>query len=140
MLCIGAMAARAQDPVQWTASVQKAATGSYELHLKAVIAAGWHVYSQSTPPGGPLPTVITMHQNPLIVLNGSMDEKGEKITRREESFGVDVQYFNRQLEIVQRFTKKAKVRTNISGSVKYMVCNDHECLPPKDWNFQVSVD
>jgi len=57
------------DPVQWTltsdaASVQAGA--SVPLHLKATVQPGWHLYSLTTPKGGPIPTTAGLTQHPAV--------------------------------------------------------------------------
>lgn len=125
--------------VQWTTSVKKINEKNYELHLKATVQGNWHLYSQSTPDGGPLPTELSFVKNPLVILEGLAMEKGDLVKKHEEVFGVDVKYYNGSMELVQKISLKAKIRTNISGTVKYMVCNDRECLPPKTVPFQVAI-
>src|SRR5580704_14700383 len=83
----------AQDPLHWNFSSKKIADGKYEIHLTATVEAPWHTYSQSTPDGGPIPTKIVFHKNPLIIPDGSAKEIGELKTVHDEIFGVDVKYF-----------------------------------------------
>jgi thiol:disulfide interchange protein DsbD len=65
------LSAAKEDPVQWTLSpvngVSRVAPGSERyLQLKANIQQGWHLYSPTTPPGGPIPTRIRVAPNPNI--------------------------------------------------------------------------
>src|ERR1700722_1020983 len=57
------------DPIQWTltSEVTKAPAGSIvPLHLKAVFQEGWHLYSLTTPAGGPIPTKAALAENPAV--------------------------------------------------------------------------
>ena len=57
------------DPIQWalTSDVTKAPAGSsVPLHLKATFQEGWHLYSLTTPAGGPIPTTAGLAENPAI--------------------------------------------------------------------------
>src|SRR5258708_6295996 len=59
----------AQDPVQWklTLGQTTAAPGQHVLaHLTGTIESGWHLYSLTTPKGGPNPTKISLADNPAI--------------------------------------------------------------------------
>ncbi|MEO8172414.1 MAG: protein-disulfide reductase DsbD domain-containing protein [Sediminibacterium sp.] len=125
--------------VQWNYSAKKIDDKTYELHLTASVQSPWHLYSQFTPEGGPLPSVIEFSKNPLISFEGAVKEEGRLVQKREEVFGIDVKYFEGRVDFVQKIKLKAKVKTNISGTVKYMVCNDRECLPPKTVSFQLEL-
>ena len=57
--------AQIKDPVDWTYSAKKINATTYELRLKAKIEDGWHLYSQNTPDGGPIPTTISFKKNTL---------------------------------------------------------------------------
>ncbi|MFT3749128.1 MAG: protein-disulfide reductase DsbD family protein [Agriterribacter sp.] len=127
----------AQNPVTWNCTAKKTGDKAYEIHLTAAITKPWHVYSQATPDGGPVATAVAFCKNPLVVLDGSIKEIGKLIQKHEEVFGVDVKYYERTLDLVQVVRLKSKVKTTVSGSVNFMVCNDKECLPPKKVPFSV---
>lgn len=133
-------AASMAQPVQWNNTVKKTGPNTYEVHLTATVQSPWHLYSQHTPAGGPLPTEISFSKSPVLVLDGPVKESGTLVKKREEAFGIDVMYFNDRVDFVQTITTKAKVKTNISGTIRYMVCNDRECLPPKSISFQLPIN
>lgn len=128
-----------QSPVQWTFTDNKVADKTYELKMTAVVASPWHIYSQATPEGGPVPTKVTFNKNPLILLQGSPEEKGNVIKKYEDVFNVDVIYFDRKVEFVQRVKLKGNAKTKLSGTVEYMVCNDTQCLPPTQVPFNFDL-
>ncbi len=129
----------AQSQVSWNYSVNKLEGNSYELHITAEVAGPWHIYSQQTPAGGPVPTEIRFNTHPLVQLEGKTQELGKLITRHEEVFSTDVKYYDARVDFVQLVKLKAKAKTSITGSVKYMVCNDKECLPPKTAGFTIQI-
>ena len=45
----------AQQKVSWSYTVKKLANNKYEIHITATPPMGWHIYSQLTPEGGPVP-------------------------------------------------------------------------------------
>ena len=56
---------RAQsDVVQWKFESKKLADKKYEVKLIAVVKNPWHIYSTTTPEGGPLPTKVSFARNP----------------------------------------------------------------------------
>jgi len=131
--------AQIQDPVKWTFDAKKIADGSYEVRLTATIDAGWHIYSQNTPDGGPIPTNITFTKNPLILSEGKVKEIGKLEKKHEPIFGVDVKQYSNKVDFVQTFKLKGKVKTAIAGSVEFMVCNDSQCLPPSIKKFSLEI-
>lgn len=131
--------AQVQDPVSWAFSSKKISTGKYEVHLTATIQSGWHTYSQTTPDGGPVPTDIKFNKNPLVTMDGSVKEVGKMEQHNEPLFGVDVKQFSNKVDFVQSVSIKGNANTSVTGSVEYMVCNDRECLPPKEVKFSVSI-
>lgn len=132
--------AQDQNPVIWTVGAAKAADGNYAITLTAVLPAPWHIYSQHTPDGGPVPTSISFSKNPLVTLVGKPKEKGDLKTTHDKNFGVDVKYYGDKVQFIQTVKVKAGIKTNVSGSVNFMVCNDHECLPPSSWKFSVKLN
>lgn len=129
--------AQVKDPVQWSFSSKKIDASTYEVHLTATLDNGWHMYSQTTPDGGPVPTTINFIKNPLLTLLGAAKELGKLEQKHEELFGVDVKQFSKKVDFVQTIKLKGKVKTALNGSVEFMTCNDHECLPPKTQKFSL---
>ncbi len=131
--------AQITNPVKWSYSVQKKADKVYNVVLTATLVKPWHIYSQFTPEGGPVPTSITFKNNPLVVLDGKAKENGSLKTDHDENFGVDVKYFADKVEFIQTVKLRSNAKTSVSGTVEYMVCNDNKCLPPAKQNFAVTL-
>lgn len=128
-----------KDPVAWTFSVSKKSADTYIVTASAQVPKPWHIYSQNTPAGGPVPTSIKFKTNPLVTLVGKPKEVGKMQKVYDENFGVDVLYYSNELVLSQEVKVKNKVKTTISGTVEYMVCDDKECLPPTRKTFEVSL-
>jgi hypothetical protein len=73
-------------------------------------------------------------------LVGKVAEDGKMVVELEKVFGVDVKYFEGQVDFIQKIRCKNNIKTNLSGSVEFMVCNNHECLPPVSIPFNVSLN
>jgi hypothetical protein len=128
-----------QDVVNWSYTVKKVSDKTYEFHMKANVQSPWHIYSQNTPVGGPVPTKISYIKNPLMVPFGRVKENGNLLQKHEEVFGVDVKYYNDIVEFVQVVKVKKEVKTNIQGTIEFMTCNDEQCLPPRTIYFSVKL-
>jgi thiol:disulfide interchange protein DsbD len=107
--------------------------------MKAKMEDEWHIYSQTTPDGGPIATTISFTKNPLVTLKGDVKEVGKMEQHFEKLFGVEVRQFSEKVEFVQTVTVKPGIKTSILGSVQYMTCNDEQCMPPKKVSFTIAL-
>lgn len=140
VLCSNFLFAQIQNPVTWTAVSKKINNNTYEVHLTANIDKGWHIYSQTTPEGGPIPTSLSFTKNPLLTMDGHAKEVGKLETHKEPLFGnIDVKQFSNKVDFVQKVKLKASVKTSVNVAVEFMVCNDKQCLPPKTEKFSVAL-
>lgn len=131
--------AQVQDPVKWKYVAIKKSDKEYTVNIQATLEPSWHIYSMATPDGGPVATTVTFKKNPLVIMDGKTTEAGKLSSVHDEIFGVDVKYFSDNATFAQTITLKSAVKTNLSGTVKYMVCNDKMCLPPKTITFNVPI-
>lgn len=137
LLTAGHVFSQVKNPVKWTFSSRKISSTKYEIRMEATVAPSWHIYSQTTPPGGPYATAISFTKNPLISFDGDVKEVGQLEQKHEALFGVDVKQFSNNVVFVQTVTVKAKAKTAIAGTVEYMTCNNKECLPPTTQKFSI---
>src|SRR5882724_912831 len=122
--------AQKADPVHFTYSVSKAKDQGYEVHITAAIDNGWHIYSQTQPDEAiAQPTAIVFVKNPLITMTGKPKEEGTKEKYEDKTAGIVQYQYSGKLDFVQAVTIKAKVKTNISGTITYQACTDEMCLP-----------
>jgi thiol:disulfide interchange protein DsbD len=129
-----------KNPVKWSYTAKKLATGKYEVHMTATVEKGWHIYSQTTPEGGPVPTQFTFTKNPLLTMSGPVKEVGKIETHFEKLFDVNVKQFSDKVDFVQIVTVKGTVKTNLTGKVEYMLCDDKQCLPPASQSFSIALN
>lgn len=132
--------AGAQQKVSWAYTAKKLAANKYEIHITATPPPGWHIYSQLTPEGGPVPTTFKFNKNALVAVNGKVNEKGKVISYFDNNFKVNVKYFEGKADFVQVVTIKGKIKTNISGEIESMICNDRTCMPPTIEKFNVALN
>ncbi|GAC1395008.1 MAG: hypothetical protein NVSMB63_14440 [Sediminibacterium sp.] len=137
---IAAMAiGQIKDPVSWTYAATKKSAGTYEVVLTASVAKPWHIYSQHTGEGGPIPTRIRFKANPLVKVTGEAREAGKLEKTFDENFKTNVLYFSGKVQFVQTVKVKNNIKTNISGTLEYMVCDDTQCLPPTKKSFDLKL-
>ena len=140
LLIMGLVSYAQTSPVKWTFSAKKKSAGVYDISMTAMVPAPWHIYSQNTPAGGPLPTKISYSTNPLVSIAGVATEDGKSKTIHDQNFGVDVIYFQNDVSFIQTVKLKSPVKTSVRGSVEYMVCNDSKCLPPVTVPFEITLN
>lgn len=130
----------AQQPVSWTYFSKKVSDKVYEIHLKANLNDGWHIYAQKQPKEGiGMPTRVTFSKNPLLTLKGAPQEKGKLEKVRNEEVGMENHQYEKQVEFVQVVTVKGSIKTNITGNVEFMACTEEHCLPPEKVSFSVPI-
>jgi thiol:disulfide interchange protein DsbD len=123
------------DPVQWTltSDTNKTAPGSsVTLRLTAKLDEGWHLYSPTTPKGGPIPTTIALADSPPIAGFKLYQPKPER--KFDPNFNLDTETF--QKEVVFWLTAELKKDApagplDVTAQVRYQSCTDKQCLPPK---------
>lgn len=129
--------AQIQHPVKWSYAAKKTGKAEAVIFLKATIEDGWHIYSAYQKEGGPVPTSIIFTSSPAYRLSGKLQEP-KPVTRHEEVFNMDVSYFEHEV-IFQQHVRLSLSKPEIKGSLKFMVCNDHQCLPPETIIFSIPV-
>jgi len=138
LMIAGFVNAQINNPVSWTYSAKKIADKTYELHITATISGNWHLYAQDAGEG-PEPTTFSFTKNPLINFDGKVKEVGKQQQSYDKNFSSVLKYYAGKVDFVQKVTVKTSVATVVKGSVNFMVCNDRQCLPPRDVPFSISV-
>lgn len=124
------------NPVKWDYTTQKINDSTYTLNMRASIDNGWHVYSQNAG-DGPISTSFTFNNNPQVTLVGNVAEKGKEIKTFDKVFNSELRFYENEVDFVQKVTVKGN--TTLKGTLEYMVCNDVNCLPPKDVPFSFQL-
>ena len=125
----------AQDPVQWTLTLdQKSAPpgGKVLAKLTGMIEPGWHLYSLTTPKGGPNPTTVSLAENPAVAAVHVYQPKPER--KFDPNFQLETETFEKSLTLLLEIDLKpdaAAGSTNLTAQVRYQCCTDKICLPPK---------
>jgi thiol:disulfide interchange protein len=124
------------DPVQWSlrSDVQRVRPGDpIALQLIATIQPGWHLYSLTTPAGGPIPTTAVIEGGTLqsAALYQPAPER-----RFDPSFNLDTEIFSGQVILLVSGTvpihaEGAEGAQDVTAGVRYQACSDRLCLPPK---------
>lgn len=124
----------AQGPVSLSASVSPAsipAGGKGTAKVTASIGGGWHMYSITQGAGGPIPTRITLEGGPFKMGGVSGTKPAVKM---DPNFGINTETYSGSATFNISFTVAAGTpegAQTLGINVRYQVCNDNVCLPPK---------
>ena len=138
LLFAGFANAQINNPVKWTYAAKKIADKTYELHMTATIEGNWHLYAQDAGEG-PEPTTFAFTTNPLIIFDGKIKEVGKLEKSYDKNFNSVLKYYAQKVDFVQKIKVKTAIATVVKGTVNFMVCNDRQCLPPRDVPFTITV-
>ncbi len=116
------------EPAKWSFKTVRLNDTVAELQIVATLENAWHLYSQYTPEGGPLSTVITFEPSKNYKLLGKAVEP-KPVTERDDYFNLDVKYFK---EKVVTFKQKVLVRSQkpfeVKGNIDGQACNEGTCV------------
>ena len=127
--------AAAPDPVQWSLAVDSQSVppgGKVLARLTATIESGWHVYSPTTPPGGPNPTTLQLAANPSVAEVHIYQPKPER--KLDPNFQLDTETFQNKVVFLLEIAFKKDAAAgplDLTAQVRYQCCNETTCLPPK---------
>ncbi len=139
-LATGLLAQAQLNPVTWTFTTKKISDKTYEVHMKATIQNGWHLYSQNQPEDAiAIPTSFKFNNNPLLKLDGKVREVGKVEKFHDPKLDLSANQFSNSVTFVQLVKLKTNAKTNITGSVEFQTCDDKKCLPPKTVNFSAAI-
>lgn len=132
-----AVNAQILKPVKWAYAAKRVSATEAVVMMKATIDKGWHLYSQTVGEGGPVATSFTFPASKEYTLKGKTIEP-KPITKFEKTFNMNVSYFENSVVFQQRVALKGKT-ASVKGKVEFMVCDDHQCLPPDEIEFTIPV-
>jgi hypothetical protein len=125
-------------PVKWSYAAKRLSKTEGVVFIKATIDEDWHLYSQTTPDGGPTKTSFTFASSKIYTPIGTPQEP-KPTTRFEKVFGIEVAYFENSVIFQQKVKLNVNGPVTVKGSIEYMTCNDEKCLPPETVPFSFTI-
>ncbi|MBP5687200.1 MAG: thioredoxin family protein [Muribaculaceae bacterium] len=139
-LCAFVTQAQMLNPVKWTKSIKMTDDKNGVITFTANIDKGWHMYSNDTPDGGPIPLSIKWDKKEGVKLVGGLKHSKAPQTLDDEMFGMKVRQWEGTVSLSQNFTTTAD-KYKIEGEVSYQACSDQGCLPGSElFDFSGTVD
>ena len=128
------MFAQMQEPVKFQTELKKISDTEAELVFNATIDAGWHLYSTELPEDGPVSATINFDKMEGAELVGKLTPIGKVIEHFDNMFEMNLRYFENKGTFVQKVKFNSDTYT-LKGYLQYGACNDENCLPPTDVEF-----
>jgi len=131
--------AQIQNPVHWSYGLKKLAVGEYEVHFRALIDTGWHIYAQKQSTDAiAIPTKICFAKTPGLTLTGKPAELGKKEKYTVKEVGVNNMEYSNKVDFVQRVHIESRLK-EIKGSITFQSCTHKMCLPANTIDFCIPV-
>lgn len=137
MLVSVTMWAQYQEPVKFSVEQKKISDSEIELIFTGTVDPGWHVYSTDIADGGPTAATITFETKEGVKPAGKLTPKGKVLTKHDALFDMQVSY----MEGKAVFSQKLKITApqyKVSGYLTFGSCNDENCMPPTNVEFNYS--
>ena len=129
--------AQIQEPVKFKSELKTLVAGEAEIVFTATIDKGWHVYSTDLGEGGPISATFNVEKISGATVVGKLQPKGKEIASYDKLFEMNVRYFESTAQFVQKL-KLTGGDYKIEGFLEYGACNDENCLPPTQVEFNFS--
>ena len=129
--------AQIQEPVKFKSELKTLAAGEAEIVFTATIDKGWHVYSTDLGDGGPISATFNVEKISGATVVGKLQPKGKEIASYDKLFEMNVRYFESTAQFVQKL-KLTGGDYKIEGFLEFGACNDENCLPCTQVEFNFS--
>ena len=140
LVALPASAQRTSDIVSWRVRADRAqAGGEARVVLDATIQPGWRLYALGSPVG--IPLTVTLDPLPPRVRAARLVQT-TPVEGYDQAFERAYPYFAETGRVVQVLAVGEDAEAGsreVSGAVRYAVCDDRICLPPTETAFRVPL-
>ena len=128
------------NPVKWSTSFDMKDQAHGVVKITATIQDGYHIYGMDKVQDGPVPTSITFNNSDGIVFDGQLTVSSQPEKKVDNSYSLVLDMWSGKVTFSQAFTiADPKAAATISGSIRFMACNDKSCISPKTETFSVNI-
>lgn len=133
-------------PVRWTvvggSSPRDVVSGrTVPITVQAEIAKGWHVYSMTQKPGGPIPLRLELIGAADVLVRGVIDAPKPERTF-DKNFGIETELYSGNARFTIPVGVPGHSLTGIRRfqiGARYQVCSDKVCLPTRTDKLDVAI-
>lgn len=135
---IGIAAQAPEKPIRWRVTAKMTSPTEGVVTLRPLCDEGWHIYGTEEVKGGPVPTSFSFDGSQGVEFAGGVKPSAAPVRKFQEMFGAELTYWEGAVSFTRRFKVTDAAKAKIAGSVKYMGCNDTQCMPPQTHQFTVT--
>lgn len=127
------------NPIRWRVNVKMSSASEGEVIIKATIDEGWHLYGTKLPQNGPKPTEINLSASKGVQFVGELTPSVAPETYRDPMFDLDLTCWSKSVTFRRKFKVTDAATAVVAGEVRFMGCNNQNCMPPKVEKFSKKV-
>lgn len=127
------------DYISWSQTQQQVSDTEADVIFTATIESGWHLYGTDIGGGGPTPTHLIIDKIVGGELVGKL--KGDKapVSKQDPIFNMPISYWEKKVVLRQRVKITDPEKFKLEGALRFMICDDNQCLPPTSEEFFVNA-
>ena len=137
LLGMGLNAQVIRDAVTWSRSVEDKSPTEKVLVFTATVKDPWHLYGTELPKGGPTPTHLLVDKIEGAELVGGLTSTQKPVEMYDPNFEMTLRFYSGKVTFRQKIRITDPKKFAFVGAIRYMACNDEQCLPPANWEFTV---
>lgn len=127
------------SPIKWRMTVKMTSKTEGTVTLRAIVSDGWHLYGTDLPKDGPIPTSFDFKDSKGVKFIDKFVASPKPEIKKDVNFGMELNQWESNVTFTRKFRLTGAIKDAvISGSVKFMGCNDSNCLPPKTVSFKTT--
>jgi thiol:disulfide interchange protein len=147
LAAVGSPLVAQEHPIQFALRSPKNAVpvrdgDTLAIEIHSTIPVGWHLYSLTEPPGGPIATTIGVGPASLAALGGTIRSPMPTIAL-DPNFGIQTEWYHDSVSFqvpVRIVSPALPGKARVDVRIGYQTCNDRYCLPPTEDTIRVPVD
>ena len=146
-LLSGISLATGENPITWSLKLSSTAKsvkpgGKFTAVLQAEIKPGWHLYSTTQAPGGPIPTRITLAAEQPFELAGTIEGPSPQAAF-DKNFGINTEWYDASATFkipVKLSARATPGKQKLKVNAFFQSCSATLCLPPVTEKLEAFVD
>lgn len=124
------------DPVKWNIQLNQLSDTELEVVFDATIDEEWHVYTNTLPEGGPVPTSVEWEKLNNVKLIGDLTPHSTPIKEIDLVYNLELSWWEKTANLTQKLhIIDPKQGYDIEGYIRFMSCTNGTCQAPKNVSF-----
>lgn len=125
------------NPVQWNFEAKRLGADKVEVVATAKMDGEWALYSQKLPEDGPIPTAFSLKNGDKYEDVQFQEPAGKTVF--DAMFEMEIKKFKKEVVFTYQ-THIGPDQQMLEGDVRFMTCDDKQCLMPKTIPFKVQIN